>query len=334
MCQRDELPPQTAPESIPVSVRGFADATEAENFGHEIALTVRSISCYINLSRLDGITVAFDYDDALAELDRGYEPTRVLARTSDDRAIGVAMAPAVVRDGVVKGHLVFYAPIVLPIQDETHEEFRQALYLIAHECAHIEDLQCRDERFPGTILQSEITDFEEAFFEPIIASLSGEYAACRLSAIFGEEQAPAYEICFVGALEEASNEANAAIRDYRLHGDLNRVLEEAGRPLCEPLRFAAYLIGHLDGRNEDWDAVPVARDRLAESDYAPYVERLSGTLRNAWSTYEAWGSPAVFHPLKAIACEVLEQGGMILSRLPDGTVDVDIPYSPETMPTE
>ena len=90
-----------------------------------------------------------------------------------------------------------------------HEDFRQALYLIAHECGHIEELHCRDERFPGTILQTAIMDYEEALLAPIIESLWAEYAACHLSAIFGEEQVSAYEECFIGALNAARNEANA-----------------------------------------------------------------------------------------------------------------------------
>ncbi|WP_137391928.1 hypothetical protein [Rhodoligotrophos defluvii] len=76
MSETDDLPPSTAPDSIAVSARNFADTETAEQFTHVIAYTVRSISRYIDLDRLDGITVAYDYDDALAQLDRGYTPTR------------------------------------------------------------------------------------------------------------------------------------------------------------------------------------------------------------------------------------------------------------------
>lgn len=332
MREENDSPFPTAPENIAVSARNFAETEKAERFGHTIANTVRAISRYIDLERLDGITVAFDYDEALAELDRGYQATRALTRTSDDKLLGVAMAAAVLRDGVVKGHLVFDAPSVLPLEEETNDDFRQALYLVAHECGHIADLKHRDERFPGTILQHQIEDFEEALFEPIIAALWDEYAACRISAIFGEDQAPVYEESFVGALDGARQNANDAIRAYREHGDLNRVLEEAGRPMCEPLRLAAYLMGHLDGLGEDWDIVPEARDRLANSPYAPFVDRLGEALREAWSCRDSWDSPAVFDPLKDIAHDVLTEGGIILSRMPDGRTHVDLPFTPETMP--
>lgn len=336
MCDESDVkqPPPTAPEAIPVTARGFPDTDTATRFANSIANAVRAISCYIDLSALDGITVAYDYDAALADLDRGYAATRPLTRTADDRVLGVAMAPAVLRDGAVKGHLVFHAPFVLPIEDETDEHFNQALYLIAHECAHIEDLKFRDEQFPSTILQQQIQDPEERIFTSVTEAVWEEYAACRISAAFGDEQAPVFEECLVGALNAARDEANAAIRDYRLHGDVDRVLEQAGRPLCEPLRHAAYLLGHLDGRQEDWNTVPQARDRLAESAYAPHIARLAEALQTLWSTRDEWESREVFIPLKEIARAVLADGGMIVIRRSNDQAYVDIPFTPDTMPED
>lgn len=67
------------------------------------------------------MTVAFDYDEALAELDRGYETTYQLTATKGV-AIGVAMAPTVIRDGVIKTHLVLNANYALSILEEPGEE--------------------------------------------------------------------------------------------------------------------------------------------------------------------------------------------------------------------
>ena len=155
--EQPDRPPPTAPESIQVSLRGFTDAAGAEQFGNTMGVAIREFSRYIDLERLDGITIAYDYEDALAQLDRGYETTRPLTRTADNQLLGVAVAPAVLRDGAVKAHLVFHAPFVLPLEDAQSEHYRQALYLIAHECGHIEDLKHRDECFPGIILQQQIS---------------------------------------------------------------------------------------------------------------------------------------------------------------------------------
>jgi hypothetical protein len=106
----------------------------------------------------------------------------------------------------------------------------------------VEDLKHRDICFPGTILQREISDPEDAILEGVAGCLWGEYAACRASAVFGEAQTSVYEESLTKVLQVASDRANAAIREYRRHGDVDRVLEEAGAPICEPLKYAAYLL--------------------------------------------------------------------------------------------
>lgn len=297
-----------------------------------IGVIIRDISCLINLERLDGVTVAYDYDEALAQFDRGYQSNRPLTRTADSRLLGVAMAPAVLRNGIVKGHLVFHAPVVLPLQNEGDEHFHQALYIVAHECAHIEDLKHKDESFPGIILQRQITDYEEAVLEKLASALWDEYAACRISAVLGSGQTAVYEDSFVLVLAAARDDANNAIRSYRWHGDVNRVLEEASRPLCEPLRIAAYLVGHLDGIDEGWHAVPCARDALAVSAYQPFIDRLIAILRDLWSRRGRWQSRSVFMPLHDLGRDVLAHGGLILKARLDGSLYVDIPFTPETMP--
>jgi hypothetical protein len=55
-----EQRPQTAPQHFQVSIRGFDTKEKAEEFGYFIIGYVRELSRYINLSGLDGLTVAFD----------------------------------------------------------------------------------------------------------------------------------------------------------------------------------------------------------------------------------------------------------------------------------
>ncbi len=70
--------PATAPENISVSLRGFDTEEHARAFGNLVAAYVRAISRYIDLSTLDGITIAGDYAQALLDLDRGYATTHKL----------------------------------------------------------------------------------------------------------------------------------------------------------------------------------------------------------------------------------------------------------------
>ncbi len=328
------LPPPTAPENIGVSLRGFADEVSARRFGDLIAVTVRSISQYMSLERLDGITVAHDYDEALAQLERGFQPSRPLTRTSTDEISGVAMAPAVIRDGVVKAHLVFYAPYVLGLETEAgSDDFKRALYTVAHECAHVDDLKRRDEAFPKTILQLKNTDLQDSTLEPVASCLWEEYAACRLSAIFGPGQTEFLEQGLTSLLLVARNNANGAIREYRIHANVNQVVQEAGSHICRPLKIAAYLIGHLDGLGLDFDDVPETRDAIAKSPYFHLVGQLGDALRGLWDNRGTWKSYGDFDVLKVLVKQAYADGGLFLQSLPGGRMHVDIPRTPDTMPS-
>lgn len=174
----DGWPEPTMPQDISVSLRGFASEEGARDFGHAVLGAVRTISGLIDLERLDGITISFDYDEALASVDRGKEGLRPLSR-SDGEVIGIAMSPAVLRDGVVKVHLVFSADYIAGILDgEATDAFRFALAVIAHECAHVEVTKQRDLAFPGTVLQAHYDGYEAELFGQIGRHLLGRI--CRL----------------------------------------------------------------------------------------------------------------------------------------------------------
>ena len=77
--------------------------------GQAVAEAVAVFGSFMDLSTLDGVTVGFDYDDALASIDQGMDGLPPLDRTDTDELQGVAKACRVVRNGVVKTHLVFGA---------------------------------------------------------------------------------------------------------------------------------------------------------------------------------------------------------------------------------
>ncbi|MBI1738260.1 MAG: hypothetical protein HYR58_03340 [Acidobacteria bacterium] len=156
----------------------------------------------IDLQRLDGVTIAYDYDVALSELNRGYEQTRELKRTEDEFAIGVAMAPPVLRDGQVRSHLILHGVISEWLQDEANPCHALALYTLAHEAAHVEDLYFRDRASPGVLLSLRLPHEEAVLFEIADACWS-EYAASRRSAYVYPKQGQQYEDTFCDVLDGA-----------------------------------------------------------------------------------------------------------------------------------
>jgi hypothetical protein len=200
----------------------------------------------------------------------------------------------------------------------------------------VEDLKHRDEAFPGVILRQGIMRYDEAAIEQVTEAIWEEYAACRASARFaGDAQISAYVTSLSSALDGARNRSNAAIRAFRLHGDVNRGVQEAGEHICEPLRMFAYLLGTLDGMERFIeDDAREANRAIAESPYAAILARMTDILRLLWARRGKWVSMTEFASLRQMVRDALEEGGVIFTVKPDNSVRVDLPFRPGTMPSD
>ena len=73
----------TTPD-VRISLRGFSSEAGAKEMGEIVGIWLRILGACLNLERLEGVTVAYDYDAALAEIDRGISVRNPLAATRDE----------------------------------------------------------------------------------------------------------------------------------------------------------------------------------------------------------------------------------------------------------
>lgn len=310
----DNLSVPSAPAQIAISMQGFDDPSVAQQIAHYITDLIREISRYMNLQRLDGFTVAGDYEAALAGVDRGMPGLSPLVRSNNDSMLGVAMAVAVVRDGVLKKHLVLDAEYILPIVmcEAESEERKRAIYMLAHECAHIADLRDKDTAFPGVLLNERLEGVD-AYPEPLAASLYEEYCACRLSAMFWPEQASDYAAIVVEAIGPAHDAVDACIRSYRVHGNIDRLIQEAFEPATRVIRLCAYLFGHLDAFGDGLANAEPVRAALRDDGIDDVVEAMVEDLRILFERRGGWTSRDEFKVLYDIVKASTAHRGMRLT---------------------
>jgi len=77
-----ERRPSTMPD-IGIDLRNFATEEQANSVGREVLGILHALGKILNLKRLAQVIVAWDYNDAFANLDRGTEVSRQLAATDD-----------------------------------------------------------------------------------------------------------------------------------------------------------------------------------------------------------------------------------------------------------
>jgi hypothetical protein len=189
--ETQQLPPCSIPPTCQISFRNIPeDAEWKDKFIAVIQKLAETTGRYMNLSNLDGITIGFDYDDALASVDLGYESTIAKQYTKQENLLGVGK--------------------VLRVRRNTQ----------------------------------------------------------------------GVETSVLGAVDRA----RSAIKEYRTHSDVARLLVETAREIAMPLKMSAYLLGHLDGLDEEADID--SRCHFA-GELTPHFHELLDALRGAWGTREA-----------------------------------------------
>lgn len=349
----NEQPPSTAPDKedldvqeilsrpssfreIGATMRGFATEQDARAIGNTILGFLRLFGTFLDLERLDAVTVAFDYDQALTEVERGFPAKLKLLKTQDEFALGVAMAPMVMRDGKPFAHMVINAAVVYSLKEHLDSpDSKLAVHVLAHEAAHVHDLAMQDRAFPG-LYGSALTDYRDATLFSIAHWCWNEYIASRLSASFGTPNLTTdFESTFCSALETTHDRGNAAILAYRTHHDIERLVSELVAIYGKLLVYGAYLLGHVDGLDRTMqEAATKAHSLVQQTSYfQSRFERFESELRKAHNTYGQWNSIEVVDGIKAIAEEMLNTAGISFEKQPNGTYWVDVPFTAETMPT-
>lgn len=323
----------TIPPNLSMSAHNFADEDYAKSALYKLHSILSVLSQSIDLSNLDGVTLSHDYDKTLAELDRGYETTYVLTATKDI-AIGVAMAPSVVRNGKVKTHLVLNAPYVLNLLEEPGEEtdfFWQALHLVAHECAHVEVTAAFDRCFPNWLLQKSHPNILDNLRWQAILAAWDEYEVCWIAGAIGHDPTAGYLETLTIVLTKTRTDCYENIKKYRLHGDVGRIVTEVYGALANLIKYSSYYLGAKHRISPDDENNPLIN--IPEfAWFEDFFAKIEAALKNLHDSYGKWEDQAGFEEIGNILEEMAESVGVFATRNSDQDIYFDIPYSPETMP--
>ena len=148
-----KAPSSTVPEEVVLTLLDFSpEHPETQRFSAAMSQAILECGRAMDLERLDGVTVAFDFDAALSSIDLGYESTHAKGYTKTEEFLCVGKALTVKRAGKLMSHVVFHAPTAGLLIHPEHESHPVAVNIIAHEFAHVTGLKWNDEVMPGLLL--------------------------------------------------------------------------------------------------------------------------------------------------------------------------------------
>ncbi|WOE78877.1 hypothetical protein RZO07_26910 [Pseudomonas protegens] len=332
----DQAPPHcTVPPECQLSFRTLPDDAQwRDGFIETIRRLVEACGRAFDLSDLDGVTVGFDYDDALNSVDLGYESQTARGYTNTEGLVGVGKAMRVRRNGATKTHVVLRANTLLGLTEHgpDTDDFWATANIVAHELAHVQVTTWFEAHSPGVMLAPHQGDWVRASLRDAAHTIWEEYAACRLAAPVGSGElvTTSYTDGFQTAVTGAISKARRSIIDYRTHSDISRLTVETSREVCQPLKMVAYLMGHLDGLGQEIDL----EARCAfEEQIAAHLPALLGALREAWDCRESWDGLASLDPVVQVIIDALRTAGIELT-LAQGSSSshVSVPFTAETLP--
>lgn len=297
----------TVPPNLNFCLKGFQTEEKAKELADWTYSFLKIIGAKLNLERLDGITIAFDYPKALAELDRGYA-TKFVLTPSSEFAQDVAMAPAVKRDGVIKTHIVFDANVFVRFMDTDDEQWLWIYYQLAHECGHVHDRHAFDKALPDLLLTLHDfgDDLNKTRYE-LGDNCWSEYAASRLSAEFYAGQVAHYEEVFIATLEGLDERTTAIMAKFAEDNDGLQCFRSLCAEYERILRFVSYLLGHIDGLGGEVDVAPKFKEFLESEHWlGQYIIELDNTFDELWANYGKWTSYEDFDGLGTIVLVLVE----------------------------
>jgi hypothetical protein len=224
-----------------VTLHDFGDDVLAQEYAAILQGVVWALQRDIVLHDLDGVTIAADYDDALAKLDRGDSNLPPMASDVLGYGIGVAKQVTVIRDGKSKSHLVLAARVAADWTSDDADLRASSLHLLIKMLAGIAHRTCYAD---VPLLTLNVMDRE---LHLAVANAPSGYWSAKQAAFIYPNQGENYAKLVISSLDYAQNEIDSARMSMVDDRDVGRVSWIAFKCVSAVLNHVAEWLGHRDG---------------------------------------------------------------------------------------
>jgi hypothetical protein len=240
--------------TVRLTLHDFGNDVLASEYAEILQSVIGILSRDMPLYGLDGITIAADYNDALAKLDRGDEALPPVVSGALDYGIGVAMPVTVKREGRWKEHLVFAAGIAEGWTSDQREVRADHLHLLIKMLAGIghSTLYADTPGFVPDVMSREL--------HIAVARTPSSYWSAKQAAFVAPDQGQSYAELVLRSLEHARGAIRSARERMIDETDVGEAFKIGLECVSALLTHAADWLGHRDGLTEgqafDGDDLP------------------------------------------------------------------------------
>jgi hypothetical protein len=322
----DDILSSPQPFNFLISFVDCADQDTANVIGSAIKGIVTELNNrWMPLNRLDGITLAADYEHALQNLDRGVPATKTLTPMNEDYGIGLLIPVTVVRDDTIKIRIVARGGLGYALISEEDSEWNLAAHALVFGLSHAACIELIEQALPGVLMRP-IEDSYESILYPYVDTAWSGYFASRWSASFVPDLSDNYRDILITVLEQMRRDVPQARLIYRFDSDLESLLSFALSSAGDILKYAANLLGHCDALGKSpYDNNGRLTAALESAGLNAWLAVFQSDLEKIWNTRGQWTSFQEFLTLNRHLERLLWQSGIFPYRTPEGGMYVQVP---------
>jgi hypothetical protein len=298
-------------KDLEIQIDAWRDKPESQAFIREHLLsTIKSMAetYALDLSRLLGVTVTDNFDEALANFDDGgIQNGRILTRTKG-AIIGVAVTPICKRNDHAYCRVFVQAEDIWSMLKNGDKRSR---YILAHELGHANDLAQKAKTIEHSVLDLPGDELMPPVIWQIADVVWNEYAACRKSAMEQPEMLMTMYSMLNRAILALAAEVRRLITASRSGADLQRVLDIATSAIEPILKHGSYVLGHRASLGLSSVPLPPELEQsLDENHLRAVYEEEGAILANMWELHGSWESAAVYDSLLSFVCRAYAACGL------------------------
>jgi len=327
---------------IKLTIKGL-DSELAHEFGKYINILLSLLNKPergFDLRRMHRIIVTSDFASELVNFSNERGIGKPITHTNEKYGVAAAQVHILARGDDYEIVPIIDACLATALVDKDYANpidlsQADAIHILHHEFCHVHDNNKKIDAFGPMLLNQSYVGKDKYCF-PLSELCWSEYYANYLScSSVSDEFLGKIKVSFIESIERAKSEINKEIVSYRMHGDIDQLLDIFARHGSFLPKIASYILGYLDGLQISFEELDSkAAKVLSGSYFEPTWTAMQKALRSMRDKYpDRWKSIAIYKGLSDVMDNYYSVMGLTLNNMEDGIVYVDVPLKPETTPT-
>ena len=277
---------QTNLFSIPVTFLDFKDETFCKEVADMLTSIITSFAKHLPVSGVAGFVFAHNYKAALNSIERGFETSSEITPIEDESRIGVGMPLTILEDGEAKTKVVLRSSIAVNLVSEDDEIRSEAIGTIEHMLASAALTRLMANKFPDKILKRVDDEYEGMLFN-YTGGVFDEYFRASISC-FSEKLLKFYEELAHENLDAVLVQVPKLRREYRRHGDMDRLFPETSVLIKNLMMAMARLLGTMKCQNVELTEGSVLERLLSKNGLLSWYTLFRNDLMSFDEGLETW----------------------------------------------